>query len=234
MENAIFLFLIAFFASIILKTESKKKYRKYNKKNPYTFNELIKNIKNNIPKNQNIYETKNYDAKEYFFKDTFTDIGKNNPTYNQESAFEKERKKAFEENRRKRAREHYISTEKKGNEYELFVAKHFEVLGYKVKNHGLIHGRKDSSIDVIAMKDKEITLIQCKNWKENSKYKITHEKIKAFIGDTEEFLNKNKDKAAGYTIKRLYVTSNDILDSSARYFLKDSGLVEHIILPIEA
>lgn len=235
MENAIFLFLIAFFASIILKAKSKKKkYRKYNKKDSYTFSDLVKSIKDNDPKNQNVYETKDNDTKEYFFKDTFADIGKNNQSYNQESAYESERKKAFEENRRKRARENHKNIEKKGKEYELFVANHFRNLGFKVKEHGLIHGKEDSGIDVIAMKDKEITLIQCKNWKENSKYKINHEKIKAFIGNTEEFLNKNRDKAAKYTIKRLYVTSNDVLDSSAKYFLRDSNLVEHIILPMGA
>ena len=162
------------------------------------------------------------------------EIWENNQIYNKESIYGKEeRKKAFEENRRKRTREHYQNIDKKGKEYELFVANHFRNLGFKVKEHGLIHGREDSGIDVIAMKNKEITLIQCKNWKEDSKYKITHEKIKAFIGNTEEFLNKNKDKAEGYTIKRLYVTSNDVLDSSARYFLRDSNLVEHMILPME-
>lgn len=163
------------------------------------------------------------------------EIWENNQIYNKESIYGKEeRKKAFEENRRKRTREHYQNIDKKGKEYELFVANHFRNLGFKVKEHGLIHGREDSGIDVIAMKNKEITLIQCKNWKEDSKYKITHEKIKAFIGNTEEFLNKNRDKAEGYTIKRLYVTSNDVLDSSARYFLRDSNLVEHMILPMGA
>lgn len=242
MEAMIFIFIFAFVISAVKAGKNKtkykpyEKYKKYNKKDSYTFSDLVKSVKDNNTKNQNIYETKDHDTKEYFFKDTFADIGKNNQSYNQESAYESERKKAFEENRRKRARENHQNIEKKGKEYELFVANHFRNLGFKVKEHGLIHGRKDSSIDVIAMKDKEITLIQCKNWKENSKYKINHEKIKAFIGDTEEFLRKeeNIDKAAEYTIKRLYVTSNDVLDSSAKYFLKDSNLVEHIILPMGA
>ncbi|MDD5400150.1 MAG: restriction endonuclease [Sulfurimonas sp.] len=147
-----------------------------------------------------------------------------------------EKKRIFEDNRKKRTREMHQNNARKGKEYESFVAEHFKNLGYKVKEHGLIHGRKDSSIDVITMKDKEITFIQCKNWREDSKHKITHEKIKAFIGDTEEFLRKeeNIDKAVGYTIKRLYVTSNDVLDNSARYFLKDSSLVEHMIIPMGA
>lgn len=148
--------------------------------------------------------------------------------------FDKDKKrKAFEENRRKRAREHYIKIDKKGKEYELYIAEHFRKLGYKVKEHGLINGRADSGIDVIAMKDKEITLIQCKNWKENRKYKVDHNLLKAFIGNTTNFLEKNKNKAEGYSIKRLFVTSNDVLDSSAKYFLRDSNLIEHQIIPIE-
>ncbi len=83
------------------------------------------------------------------------------------------------------------------------------------------------------MKDKEITLIQCKNWKKDSKYKVDHNMLKAFIGNTTEFLEKNKDKADGYSIKRLFVTSNDTLDESARHFIKDSNLLEHKIIPIE-
>ncbi len=204
MTTFIIIFISILIIKIVISGKNKTKYKKYNQK------------------------------KEYFYKDTFADLGKNNPNYNQENSYKFERKKTFEENRRKRTREHHINIEKKGKEYELFVANHFRNLGFKVKEHGLIHGREDSGIDVIAMRDKEITLIQCKNWKEDSKYKINHEKIKAFIGNTEEFLNKNRDKAAGYTIKRLYVTSNDILDSSARYFLRDSNLVEHMILPMRA
>lgn len=173
----------------------------------------------------------NKKQKEYFFKDTFKDIGKNNPIYNQKHTYKTERKKAFEENRRKRAREHYIKIDKKGKEYELYIAEHFRKLGYKVKEHGLINGRADSGIDVIAMKDKEITLIQCKNWRENSKYKVDHNMLKAFIGNTTDFIEKNKDKAEGYNIKRLFITSNDVLDNSAKYFLKDSSLIEHKIVP---
>ena len=147
---------------------------------------------------------------------------------------EKTKKELFVENRRKRAREHHINIEKKGKEYELHVAEYFRKQGYKIKEYGLINGKKDHGVDVIAMKDKEITLIQCKNWKENSKYKIDHNILKAFIGNTTEFLEKNKDKADGYSIKRLFVTSNDILDESARNFIKSSNLLEHKIIPIKA
>ena len=236
METAVLFFIMAFIASIVLGAGSKKKgYGRYSKKSSYTFSDLVKDIKNINPHRQNIYNPNEFKTKEYFFKDSFQDIGKNNQTYNQESAYSKEeRKKAFEENRRKRAREHYQNIDKKGKEYELFVANHFRNLGYKVKEHGLIYGKEDGGIDVIAMKNKEISLIQCKNWKKDSKEKITHKDMGDFIGKTQVFLEKNRDKAEGYTIKGLFVTSNDVLDSSARYFLRDNNLVEHMILPMGA
>ena len=194
---------------------------------------ILKMIKTELPKRlkkeREIWELEKYKNTNYEINTINSDKGN---LYNT-IKIEKTKKEIFEENRRKRAREHYINTEKKGKEYELHVAEHFRKQGYKVKEHGLINGRADSGIDVIAMKDKEITLIQCKNWKKDSKYKVDHNMLKAFIGNTTEFLEKNKDKADGYSIKRLFVTSNDTLDESARHFIKDSNLLEHKIIPIE-
>jgi len=82
------------------------------------------------------------------------------------------------------------------------------------------------------MKNKEITLIQCKNWKKNSTYKIKHKELKEFLGNTTAFLENNKDKAKGYNIKRLYITSNDVLDNSARHFLRENNVVEHMVIPM--
>ncbi|MCX6077037.1 MAG: restriction endonuclease [Campylobacterales bacterium] len=143
-----------------------------------------------------------------------------------------EKQKIFEANRKERNKQMHQNNIAKGKDYEIFIAEIFKNLGYKTQNHGLIHGRNDKGIDVIVMKDKEITLIQCKNWKADSKFKITHEKIKAFIGDTTAFLDNNKEKAKGYTIKRMFVTSNDILDDSARHFLRSNSIVEHVIIPM--
>ncbi|OHE00914.1 MAG: hypothetical protein A3K14_03885 [Sulfurimonas sp. RIFCSPLOWO2_12_FULL_36_74] len=200
--SLIVLFIFAFIMSAVMAGKNKTKYKQYKK----------------------------YKSEEYEINTINSDKGNLYNTIN----IEKTRKEIFEENRRKRAREHNINIEKKGKDYEVFVANHFEALGYKVKNHGLIHGKKDEGIDVIIMKDKEITFIQCKNWKENSKYEITHKDIKEFIGNTATFIEKeeNRDKADGYTIKRLYVTSNDVLDNSARHFLRENNSVGHIVIPM--
>jgi len=81
------------------------------------------------------------------------------------------------------------------------------------------------------MKGKEITLIQCKNW---DACKITHKHLKEFLGNTTAFLENNKEKAHGYDIKRLYITSNDTLDNSARHFLNENSIVEHRVIPMES
>ena len=131
---------------------------------------------------------------------------------------EEKRKKTYKDNIRK------------GRDYELYISDYFRKQGYKIKPFGILNGRKDKGIDVIIMKDKEITLIQCKNWKANSNYKVKHQHLKEFLGNTTAFLENNKDRAEGYTIKRLYVTSNDVLDNSAKYFLRNNKI---IIIPQE-
>ncbi|NOQ31908.1 MAG: hypothetical protein GQ570_12365 [Helicobacteraceae bacterium] len=108
----------------------------------------------------------------------------------------------------------------------------FKELEQKNRSKETIHGRKDKGIDVIIMKDKEISLIQCKNWKQDSKYKITHKLLKEFVGNTTAFLENNNKEAEGYKIKRLYITPHNILDNSAKYFLRDNRVVEYINIPM--
>ena len=113
------------------------------------------------------------------------------------------------------------SNKQKGMEYEKQVGKFFEKQGYIVKYNGIENDKKDNSIDLIAIKKNEIILIQCKNWKENSKYKITLHMVKAFIGDTYKFIEENPTYKE-YNIKRLFVISNKILSKSAYIFIKNN------------
>ncbi|NOQ29934.1 MAG: hypothetical protein GQ570_02300 [Helicobacteraceae bacterium] len=125
----------------------------------------------------------------------------------------------------------YKENVQKGKEYEKFVANFFINIGYKVKEYGLIHGKKDKGIDLIIMKDKHISLIQCKNWKKDGR-KIKHTDLKEFIGNTTAFLENNKKEAEGYEIKRIYVTPHNILDNSAKHFLRENRVVEYINIPM--
>ncbi len=108
--------------------------------------------------------------------------------------------------------------ENKGKDFELYVGKEYETLGYAVNYNGIERKRKDEGIDLIAKNHQEILLIQCKNWKNKL---ITHKDLKEFIGNCmvykEKYL-KNENK----NIKNIYVTSNDILDKSAKYFINEN------------
>ena len=119
---------------------------------------------------------------------------------------------------------------KKGKEYEKFIGRMFEEKGYIVKYNGIEAGKKDSSIDLIAIKGQQIIFTQCKNWKEGSKYKINHEKIKAFIGDTTTFITQNPQYQQ-YNIKRLFCVANDVFDKSAlAYMNSNRNIIEYRII----
>ena len=122
---------------------------------------------------------------------------------------------------------------KKGKEYEKFVGEYFEKQGYIIKYNGIEKGKKDNSIDIIAIKKEEIIFIQCKNWKEDGKYKISHKDIKAFIGDTHTFIQENS-QYKDYKIKRLFVMSGKILDKSAYAYIKEhQDTIRYFILKME-
>lgn len=143
--------------------------------------------------------------------------------------YEKKIKKiAFEENRKERYKKHLETLSNKGKEFEEFVAGHFKLDGYKINSHGIKQGVKDKGIDIICEKDEELILIQCKNWKEDSKYKINHEKLKAFVGCCTEYVNEHK--LFDRNVKLKFITSNYILDESGKKFLEESKTLQYEII----
>jgi hypothetical protein len=116
----------------------------------------------------------------------------------------------------------------KGKEYEEFVAGYYKLDGYSIYLHGIKKGKKDKGIDIICTKDDELILIQCKNWKENSSYKIDHVILKAFVGSCTEYINEHRlfDKK----VKLKFITSNYILNESGKKFLEESKTLQYEIL----
>lgn len=108
----------------------------------------------------------------------------------------------------------------KGCAYEEFVAEYYKELGYYVWEHGKDKGVKDSGIDLIAKKEKEILFIQCKNWSSSSSYKITHEKLKSTRQDVSDYIEKNPI-FKNYSKRTIYILSNDVLHKSAYHYLKE-------------
>lgn len=108
----------------------------------------------------------------------------------------------------------------KGKEYEEFIAKYYEELGYYVWKHGKEKGREDNGIDLIAKKDKEIIFMQCKNWNSSSSYKITHKELKSTRQDVMDYMDKNPI-FKNYNQRIIYILSNDILHKSAYHYLEE-------------
>lgn len=92
----------------------------------------------------------------------------------------------------------------KGKRYERKVSQYYRSKGYNVIEYGLEKGFNDEGIDVIAKKDNEILLIQCKNWKGSKR--IGEPMIQQFYGSTCFFTKRyyEKEMQAGIKIMSLY------------------------------
>lgn len=76
-----------------------------------------------------------------------------------------------------------------GRDYEMYVGYLYEQKGYSIEYKGIIDGFDDLGRDIIATKDDEICIIQCKNW---AQYKEIHEKhIFQLFGTTMEYWIRN-------------------------------------------
>ena len=83
----------------------------------------------------------------------------------------------------------YQINKEKGDKYEKTVCLYFKNLNYQVTEHGLINGFNDGGIDLIAKKENEILLIQCKNWSQPKSIKEKH--IKEFYGSCHFYMENN-------------------------------------------
>lgn len=106
---------------------------------------------------------------------------------------------------------------RKGKEYEYDIKCFFEQRDYKVYPNGYINGVKDDGIDLIAYKNDEAVLAQCKNWISPPKQDI----IKKFVADSDLFINKNQDKFKNKRIRKIFFTSCRQMDYGTKIFLEE-------------
>lgn len=82
-----------------------------------------------------------------------------------------------ESERNQRALDRYRTSRESGwqvgRDYERFVGYQYEADGWKVEYHGIARGLEDLGRDVIARRDTQIAVVQCKRW---SREKTIHEK----------------------------------------------------------
>ncbi|MDL2346940.1 restriction endonuclease [Campylobacter hyointestinalis] len=103
----------------------------------------------------------------------------------------------------------------KGIKYEFQIGRYFKGLGYKIYMKGINEGKKDMGIDIIAYKDKEALLIQCKN----SIYPIKQDIIRKFIGDCHMY-EKEKNKYLNNKIVKRIIVSNSNMDKGCELYFK--------------
>jgi len=125
------------------------------------------------------------------------------------------------------------SNEEKGYLYEAYIAEHYKNMGYFVWEHGKEKGRLDQGIDLIVKKDKEIIFIQCKNWKQNTRFKIDHVRVKASRAEARQFMLDNP-LFKGYDNKFRYTLSNDCMHLSAlKYIEETNGLFDYEVIEMK-
>ncbi|OCL91374.1 restriction endonuclease [Arcobacter porcinus] len=246
------LFIIIFIIAITLKASTKRTRKKSYKNNDYEFFFNRKNDKNhfsnkkynssyftNLKQSQekqqrtksNYFTNLKNNIKQGLEKDIieinkFKDKKQNTNTETNQS--KRTKYKPYTEEEKKAYGQRMKELREKGKEYEKYVASHFKIDGYEIFLNGIKNGVRDNGIDIICTKDNEMILIQCKNWKADTKYKINHEKLKAFVGSCTEYVNQNKlfDK----NIKLKFITSNYILDKSGEHFINESKTLQYQVI----
>ena len=125
----------------------------------------------------------------------------------------------------------YWEKKQKGNNYEKMVGNYFENEGYYVEYRGLTHGKKDGGIDLIAKKENEVLLIQCKAW-DNTIIKQRH--VIKFLGDCSVYLQDYPPDETLAVIP-VFVTTSEKADYGLNQFLKNnSNKIRYIIMPLNS
>jgi len=109
-----------------------------------------------------------------------------------------------------------------GEQYEIIVGKEYEDMGYAIEYRGIDLGKLDGGIDLIATKEEQTLLIQCKYW--YKKDSINHKILKEFFGNCNIYMNQENfnQGARENTICVFVIPSDVVLDYSAKATCKDN------------
>lgn len=112
-----------------------------------------------------------------------------------------------------------------GKAYEIQIGRIYARQGYTVNYYGIENGNQDLGRDVIAYKDNDVLIIQCKCW--NNTY-ISEKVIAQLYGTTEEFKRKSKEEGFNRNVYPVLCSSAD-LTTTAQDFAKRLNVIVYII-----
>ncbi|MGN0162855.1 MAG: restriction endonuclease [Candidatus Ornithomonoglobus sp.] len=105
-----------------------------------------------------------------------------------------------------------------GLEYERYIGYLCEKQSYEVEYYGAVYGIRDKGIDLIAMKDENVYIIQCKRW---SIKNIVHENSVFQLAGTIKYLQEKKpNKHIQGIIVTSTVMSQDARDAASELKIK--------------
>lgn len=120
------------------------------------------------------------------------------------------------------------SAQYKGRLYEYKIKCYLENQGFKVYPNGYINGKKDKGIDLIAYKDNDIHLIQCKCYR----YPPKQDLIRKFYGDCKFYEDKNPNLVKNKTMVYRFITSCKDMDYSTQKYLEENTFIRYEIINI--
>jgi restriction system protein len=119
-----------------------------------------------------------------------------------------------------------------GSEYEKFIGKKYENLGFKVVYNGIKKGINDNGIDLIVKKSNQHILVQCKSWKDNKYFKINQKDIRAFIGDSYLYTMKYNINPKSLILHFIIADAKSITKNALK-FIENIDIVKFKVVPFE-
>jgi len=119
-----------------------------------------------------------------------------------------------------------------GSEYEKFIGKKYEELGFEVIYNGIKKGIHDNGIDLIVKKKDKHILVQCKSWKDNKYFKINQKDIRAFIGDSYLYAIKSNIKPESLTWHFIIADSKSITKNALK-LIDNINNLKFKVIPFE-
>jgi len=122
-----------------------------------------------------------------------------------------------------------VNRKLKGDKYEKYIAKVYRHNGFRVWEHGLEKGYKDLGIDLVAYKNNSVILIQCKDWQEKGRWRISVKHIKKLESDANNFLDKNRD-LNHKNIYLKYIISGNFINSNAIEYINSKSYLSYQVI----